>query len=498
MRWKTFALINLALQKQPANENLCNTSKYAHHSDTKAKFFKLAETMTQSHLTSRRLFLTMCCLFGLPLIRPAHAQSELRGTLKQLPGANMRAEPGLNDRKRFMRLMRDAAASNQPLFLPPGTYPLADLDLPDQLHLTGAGPESRILFSGGESLLRGQNLRRLTLSNLALEGAEKPLGKDVQGLVNARNIEDLRIERCEITGSSKTGIYLERCRADIRDNRVTGAGDNGLWAIEGVESRISDNVIRNCGNGGILVHRWGKGADGTMVRDNRLSNIRADNGGTGPFGNAINIYQADDVSVSGNHIADSAFTAIRANAASNIQITGNHCLRSGETAIYCEFGFEGAVVADNLVDGAANGVSVVNFDQGGRLSSITGNIVRNIAATGPYVHDNVGFGFGIVAEADAVISANVVENIARFGMLIGWGPYLRNVVVNGNIVRDAQTGMAVSVVEEAGQAIITNNMFERVPKGAVIGYRWHDAATGDLLDGRNLPANVTVSGNRRS
>lgn len=452
---------------------------------------------TDSHLLNRRRFLGFSCVATLAVIRPAYAESGLRGTLPPPAGSAMVAEPGSGDSKRFLRLMREAAEKKQPLFLPPGTYPLANLDLPDDLQLTGVAGQSRLLFSGGNSLLRGTNLKRVTLDNLILDGGNRPMGENAKGLFHGQNIADLRIENCEIRSSSTNGIYLERCGARISDNRVIDAADNGIWTIEGKDCRIADNLVRDCGNGGILVHRWTKGADGTAVRGNRISNIRADNGGTGPFGNAINIYQADDVVVSGNQIADSAFTAIRANAASNIQIAGNHCLRSGETAIYSEFGFEGAMVANNLVDGGANGISVVNFDQGGRLSTITGNIVRNIRANGPYVHDNVGFGFGIVTEADAVISANVVERVARFGMLIGWGPYLRNVVVNANVIRDAETGMAVSVVEEAGQAIITNNMFERVPKGAIVGYRWHDAATGDLLDTKTLPANVTISGNRR-
>ncbi len=94
------------------------------------------------------------------------------------------------------------------------------------------------------------------------------------------------------------------------------------------------------------------------------------------------------------------------------------------------------MVSGNVVDGGANGISVVNFDQGGRLGVISNNIVRNIRDTGPYVHDSVGFGYGIAAEADVVISANVVERVARFGLLAGWGPYLRNLLVTGNMVRE--------------------------------------------------------------
>ncbi len=37
-----------------------------------------------------------------------------------------------------------------------------------------------------------------------------------------------------------------------------------------------------------------------------------------------------------------------------------------------------------MMDGAANGISIANFDQGGRLASVTGNVVRNLTLKGPY------------------------------------------------------------------------------------------------------------------
>jgi len=36
------------------------------------------------------------------------------------------------------------------------------------------------------------------------------------------------------------------------------------------------------------------------------------------------------------------------------------------------------VIADNVIDGAETGISVTNFDQGGRLATVHGNIVRNL------------------------------------------------------------------------------------------------------------------------
>ncbi|WP_137132206.1 TIGR03808 family TAT-translocated repetitive protein [Rhizobium sp. FY34] len=454
-------------------------------------------------LSRRRTLLLAASLCSLPLIR---AQAAPRGTLSSgdlrnpVDAAQYSVTPGTNEMTgtRLAAFLKKAAGDNRPVFLPPGTYPISRLDLPDNVRITGVPGASRLLYSGDGTMLRADGLRRVELTNLVIDGANRTLSGETSGLIQARSVGELIISNCDILGASKTALHVERSSAGIEGNRISGAAEYGLYAVEGRATTIADNEVSACGNGGILIHRWTKGHDGTVVRDNRIASTGATRGGTGPFGNAINLYRADNVRVAGNQISGSAFSAIRANAASNVQISDNHCLSSGETAIYSEFGFEGAMVSGNLVDGGANGISVVNFDSGGRLATIANNMVRNISDQGPYVHDNVGFGYGIAAEADAVISGNVVEGVARFGMLIGWGPYLRNLLVSGNMIREAQTGMAVSVVEGAGQALIANNLFDRTPNGAIIGYRWHDATSGDLVDGSTRYKHLTLSGNRRA
>ncbi|MGE6740897.1 TIGR03808 family TAT-translocated repetitive protein [Allorhizobium pseudoryzae] len=460
--------------------------------------------MTNNRAISRRHLLMLSGLAMAGAIRPVAAapraplaEGELRGSLQ---AAQYGVTPDARDvsSRKFREILVRAAADNKPVFLPPGTYPISSLDLPDNVRLTGVPGASRLLYTGDGSMLRAEGLRRAEISNLVIDGGNAWLSDQTAGLFSARAVSELIIENCDIIGASKTALHLERSSARIENNRISGAADYALYAVDGRASSVSNNRVSACGNGGILIHRFTKGADGTQVIGNRLSDIGARNGGTGPFGNAINIFRADDVMVTNNHIRGAAFSAIRANAASNVMIASNQCLSSGETAIYSEFGFEGALVTGNLVDGAANGISVVNFDTGGRLATIANNIVRNISDKGPYVHDTVGFGFGISAEADAAVTGNVIENVARFGLLAGWGPYLRNLSINGNIVRRAATGMAVSVVEDAGQALIANNLFDETPKGAIIGYRWHDAATSDLVEGSSRYRHLTISGNRRS
>lgn len=424
------------------------------------------------------------------------AQDGLRGTI-DISGYGVAPGRTGDQSDAINRLFREAAQMGMPVFLPAGDYYVSAITLPDMLWVSGVPGRTRLIFAGGSHFLTGEGLSKLTLSDLVLDGGGRTLGKDSGGLLHLRGVTDLTIDNCTITGASGHGIHAERCGGRITGNSISQAAFAGLYAVESGGLAITANTVSDCGNGGILVHRWEAGEDNTMVSGNRVFRIAANDGGTGENGNGINIFRAWNVMVADNHISDCTFSAIRANAATNVQISGNQCLRSGETAIYSEFGFQGAIVSGNLVDGAANGILIVNFDEGGRLATVTGNIVRNLKLTGPYVHDGAGFGFGIAAEADTVISGNVIENAPKWGLMLGWGPYMRGIVATGNLVRGAGGGCAVTVVEGAGTALIANNMFQDVRAGAILGYRWNDKATGDLLaSGSEAFPHLTLTGNR--
>ena len=221
-------------------------------------------------------------------------------------------------------------------------------------------------------------------------------------------------------------------------------------------------------------------------------------GGSGQYGNGINIFRAANVIVRGNRISNCAFSAIRGNAASNLHLEANSITDAGEVALYVEFGFEGAIVANNSVDRAAVGISITNFNAGGRLAVVQGNVIRNLMAKRPVGTDPAdSAGVGIAVEADTAVTGNVIENAPTAGIMLGWGPYLRDVAVTGNIVRKADIGIAVSVVPGTGTALISNNIIAETLRGAIVGMALSSAVTGDLLrDGTERFAHITLSGNR--
>ncbi|RUV22409.1 TIGR03808 family TAT-translocated repetitive protein [Mesorhizobium sp. M7A.F.Ca.MR.245.00.0.0] len=425
-------------------------------------------------------------------------KASMRGSIN---ATELGVQPGTSDdqSEAFAKLLRDANARDMPVFLPPGTYVVSNLSLPGRVRLSGVPGATRVVYGGDGHLFMAEQADHIELSGLVFDGSNRTMGDYTQGLLDLRRIVHLAIDNCQITGSGKNGLALEHAIGRIERSEISGAADAGIYSVEAGGLSITGNTVSDCANGGILVHRWQVAEDGTMVTGNRVQRIQARSGGTGQNGNGINAFRAGNVVISGNIVSDCAFSAIRANSASNLQISGNTCSRSGETAVYSEFSFEGAIISNNIVDGAANGISIVNFNEGGRMGVCSGNIVRNLSTSGPYPADSPGFGVGIGVEADTTVSNNVIENAPLYGMQIGWGPYLRNVAATGNIIRNAGTGIVVSVVEGAGTAVISDNIIDGALNGAVVGQRWAEPATGDLASSNDTGyAHLTVERNHVS
>jgi uncharacterized secreted repeat protein (TIGR03808 family) len=420
-------------------------------------------------MLNRRSFLSATAGFsvaGLALPLSA-AASELSGIrMAAMRGSINAGELGLrpgafdDQSKAFAKMLKEAANRDMPVFLPPGVYIVSNLALPRNVRLSGVPGATRIIYGGDGHLMLAEEAGHVELSGLLLDGANRWIGDHAQGLLDLRRVGHLVVENCQVIGSGKNGIALERVAGRIDRSTISGAADAGIYSVEAVRLDITGNSVSDCANGGILVHRWQIADDGTIVTGNHVERIAARNGGTGQNGNGINTF--------------------RANSSSNLQIAGNSCMRSGETAVYAEFAFEGAIISGNIVDGAANGISIVNFNEGGRMGVCSGNIVRNLSTEGPYPADAPGFGVGITVEADTAVSGNMVENAPLYGMKIGWGPFMRNVAATGNVIRKSGTGIAVSVVEGAGSAVIAGNVIDGARNGAVIGHRWSEPVTADL------------------
>jgi uncharacterized secreted repeat protein (TIGR03808 family) len=270
-----------------------------------------------------------------------------------------------------------------------------------------------------------ENVENVRLAGLVLDGEGKPLGER-GALLAATETKHLDLSNCRFVGSAEDGVVLRKVSGWIKDCEIGDIRNGGLFSEDAGGLQIAHNHVRDCGDNGIMVWRSEQGEDATIVAANRIERIAARSGGSGQNGNAINVFRAGSVLISGNRIADCAFSAIRSNSGSNCQMIGNSCARLGEVALYAEFSFEGAVIANNLVDRAAIGISVTNFNEGGRLAVVQGNLIRNLFLR----KDVESRGIGIAVEADSVVTGNVIEGTPAYGIIIGQSHSRRSVTDN--------------------------------------------------------------------
>jgi uncharacterized secreted repeat protein (TIGR03808 family) len=396
----------------------------------------------------------------------------------------------------LQRAIDDAARAQVPLALPPGIYRTGMLQLQNGTQLIGVRGATRLVFNGGASLLQSEGADHIGISNITLDGGGIALPTR-RGLIHCLGGRDIRIIDCEISGSGGAGIWFEQVSGDVSGNIITATASTAIVSFDARGLLVSRNTIQGTNDNGIEILRTTIGDDGTLVLDNRIEDIKAGPGGSGQYGNAINAFRAGNVVVRGNRIRNCDYSAVRGNSASNIQISGNSVSDVREVALYSEFAFEGAVIANNTVDGAAFGVSVCNFNEGGRIAVVQGNIIRNLRPKRPIgTAPDDDAGVGIYVEADSSVTGNVIENAPSFGIMAGWGKYLRDIVISGNVIRKAFVGVGVSVSPGAGTVLVNTNMISETPRGAVVGLDHARPVTADLAaDGAQRFAQVVIGSN---
>ncbi len=358
--------------------------------------------------------------------------------------------------------IQKAASSGSVLTLPAGIYAVGGLDLPSGTAIQGVPGRTVLKLSGADFILKADGADNVSLDGLILDGDDVPISQNA-ALLQGNQTRHLQITNCRIFNSAENGIALQGCAGRIAFCEIGKIAKTGLFSNDAGGMEIAHNTIRDCGDNGIQVWRSEPGDDGTLVHANRIQRIEAKSGGSGQYGNGINVFRAGAVVVSNNRISDCSYSAVRDNSGKNCQIVGNSCSRLGETAIFVEFAFDGAVIANNVIDTAASGISVTNFNEGGHLATVQGNLIRNLF----FRKDNGGGGIGIAAEADCAITGNVIERSPGYGLFLGWHKYLRDVTATGNLIRNCHIGIGVSIDGEAGFALITDNMISGSKNGAI-------------------------------
>jgi uncharacterized secreted repeat protein (TIGR03808 family) len=392
----------------------------------------------------------------------------------------------------LQRAIDEAQRNSRTVTIPSGANPVSRLKISGDVRLVGADRSSRLVGIGPGPILTIARAESVAIEKVAFDGGSRG-PSDEAGLIEARDVADLSFVDCAVERGSGYGLRLERCGGRIERSSFRTFSQSALHSLDATGLTIADNTIQDCGANGLQVWRSAPGYDGAIIRGNRIERIRADPGGDGPYGNAISIFRAGGVSATDNVIRQAAFSAIRCNSGSNVLIADNNCFDIGETAIYVEFAFQGAVVSSNVVDGASSGISVTNFDQGGRLASVTGNVLRNLVKPLPQGGEN--YGVGIHVEAITAVNGNAVDNASFAGLSLGYGVGLADVIATGNILSNCGYGIAASVAPGAGGATIRDNRIVRSRRGAIVGMEWEKLASADLVAEAAKYPLLTISDN---
>ncbi|KPF65539.1 hypothetical protein IP69_17750 [Bosea sp. AAP35] len=452
---------------------------------------------------SRRSLLT-AAFFGTGSLMapPALAQTSRRpiaGALGSfgVDAAQFGLRPGSPDdqSRQLQTALAEATRREAPLMLAPGRYRIARVALPDGASLIGIEGATRLVAAQGGPLLVARGLRRVSLTGVTLDGVGiRIAGRE--GLLNADDVADISIRDCAFIDAGALGLVFNRTGGSVETSRFQRMREAALFSLDSRGLQIERNRVEDCGNNGIQLWRGQPGDERSFIRGNRIERIRADAGGDGPHGNGISLYKAGGAIIEGNQLRDCALTFIRNNSGSSVQILGNQGKRCGECGIYSEFAFEGAIVANNIVEDCAQGANITNLDHGGRLSVFANNIIRN-ARKGLYpgVKEPIG-GMGVHIEAEATVTGNVIEDASDIGISLGWSWGMRNLVATGNMVRRTGIGISVSLVPKQRNVVISGNVIAEASRGAVVGTEYGKAVTGDLTRTPDARATgIRVEGN---
>ena len=159
---------------------------------------------------------------------------------------------------------------------------------------------------------------------------------------------------------------------------------------------------------------------------------------------------------------------------------------------FTKLSFDGAVIANNIVDKAAGGLSVTNLTESGKLAVVQGNLIRNIF----FRKDTDSRGSGIAVQVDSVVSGNVIETSPGYGIMIGCSGDLRDVSITDNLIRDAYIGIGVSTDSFARTALITRNTISGAKDGAIRAVNGPAPVGSDLaMAGAAAYANLAIYSN---
>ncbi|WP_081612722.1 TIGR03808 family TAT-translocated repetitive protein [Methylobacterium sp. 88A] len=315
------------------------------------------------------------------------------------------------------------------------------------------------------------------------------------GLIRCVNADRLTIKDCFISRSERSGIDLVQTAGLINNNEFYDCRVS-VYSNKSAGLIVSDNYIRDSKDNGVVIWRADQAFDGTIVRSNKIFGVQNSSGGSGEFGNAIFVYQSNNVTASENNVIGCNYSAMRFSQSSNSIICNNQVSLARETAIFVEAPdesgalYEGIVVSGNTIFDAGQGITVVNPNKGSRRTTISGNTLKNVTqktfdqwaspSRDPATQYTITTGGnGITVSCDVVVSGNTIENCAFCGVALTIsGSYNsttgvvrdQNTVaalVYGNLLKNCPVGIGYADDDPRGYAEVSENVIIGATNAAI-------------------------------
>lgn len=382
-----------------------------------------------------------------------------------------------------------ARNQGRPLFFQPGVY---DAGPTTVLAANGGGKPLFVealpgtvtfRFTGGATFLKVEGQSRVFFQSVTFDGQNLALSDYVFDrkafIAVGGNAKDVIFRDCNLLNSPGIGLYVcQSAEVEIRSCFI-GLHSTGIWS-ENAKITAENNRIQNISNNGISIWRDTNTGDSSTIAGNSIIGIESAAGGTGQNGNGISVFRAIGVTMNDNKIFNTKYSAIRCNGGGSSNISNNNIYNTREVAIFVEApgagtDLTGSVVSGNHIDVCGCGIIVGNSGQfgdgvsrsvvveGNRISNITDNPIPDPGYFPPSTIGN-----GIVVEQDCVVSGNLIDGAARVGIQAGINTACRDLVITGNLVRNAPIGVGVSnnAVTEANRNVVVSG---NIVRGANIG-----------------------------
>jgi uncharacterized secreted repeat protein (TIGR03808 family) len=212
----------------------------------------------------------------------------------------------------LQRALEETSRTRTPLALGPGVYRVGNIRLPGGAQILGVRGATRLTLGESTSLLIGEGADEIVLTGLVFEGIRRRLPEG-RGLLHLERARAIKISDCEFANAGGSAMRFVAVSGAVMDCAITNCVSFALHSLDAVAGGllIARNTISGAGDNGIAVWRSSAGEDGTIIADNRIDKVENRSGGSGQYGNAVNVFRAGNVIVRGNRIADCAFTAVR-------------------------------------------------------------------------------------------------------------------------------------------------------------------------------------------